>query len=459
MTHGTAIVVFTRDLRVHDNPTLQAACGSAERIVPLFVLDRAILGSSSLAPNRATFLVDALRDLDESLCRRGSGLVIRCGDPAEETAALASEVGAHSVHVSADWSRHARSRQRRLGERLSAAGVVLYVHDHTVAVVPPGVVFPKGRDHFAVFTPYHRRWSDLPVRPVLDPPGRLLSPRVRRGRIPDAEALRSGPRAGRLPQGGENAARRRMQVWLRSSVASYADRRDVLACDDTSRLSPYLHLGCLSPVELISRAGRSAGARAFVRQLAWRDFNLQLLAARPEVASQDYRHHRDRWRHDEDAFAAWRAGRTGYPVVDAAMRQLRQEGWMHNRARLIAASFLTKSLHLDWREGARHFLHLLVDGDVANNQLNWQWVAGTGTDTRSNRVLNPLRQAERYDPDGAYVRRYVTELAHIDGPAVHAPWNLPEEIRRRLDYPERIIDLDQSRRRFLESRRAGGARK
>jgi deoxyribodipyrimidine photo-lyase len=247
-----------------------------------------------------------------------------------------------------------------------------------------------------------------------------------------------------------------MHAWLRSSVTAYADHHDDLAGDDTSRTSPYLHFGCLSPAELVAAAGRSRGAQAFARQLAWRDFNLQLLAARPQVATEDYRPRGDRWRSDEEDLEAWRKGRTGYPIVDAAMRQLRQEGWMHNRGRLIAGSFLTKTLYIDWREGARHFMHHLVDGDVANNQLNWQWVAGTGTDTRPSRVLNPLRQAERYDPDGVYVRRYVPELAEVEGPAVHSPWKLPQEVRARLDYPEPIVDLVEGRRRFLDAREVAG---
>jgi deoxyribodipyrimidine photo-lyase len=246
-----------------------------------------------------------------------------------------------------------------------------------------------------------------------------------------------------------------MQGWLGSAVTGYADGHDDLAGDRTSRLSPYLHLGCLSAAELAAAAGRSRGAYEFTRQLAWRDFNLQLLAARPEIAREDYRPRGDSWRHDEEDLAAWEEGRTGYPIVDAAMRQLRREGWIHNRGRLIAASFLTKTLYLDWRLGARHFLRHLVDGDIANNQLNWQWVAGTGTDTRPSRVLNPLRQAERYDPDGRYVRRYVPELAGVDGPAVHTPWTLPARVRAGLDYPQPIVDLAEGRRRFLAARTAG----
>ena len=204
-------------------------------------------------------------------------------------------------------------------------------------------------------------------------------------------------------------------------MAAYEDRHDDLAGDATSRLSPHLHFGTLSPVELVHRARRAGGpgAEAFVRQLAWRDFHHQVLAARPAAAARRLPHPARplalRRAAGED-IAAWKEGRTGYPVVDAAMRQLRHEGWMHNRGRLLTASFLTKTLYVDWRVGARHFLDLLVDGDVANNQLNWQWVAGTGTDTRPNRVLNPVAQAKRYDPDGAYVRRWVPELAALAGP-------------------------------------------
>ncbi|NEB81353.1 deoxyribodipyrimidine photo-lyase, partial [Streptomyces sp. SID14478] len=197
------------------------------------------------------------------------------------------------------------------------------------------------------------------------------------------------------------------------------------------------------------------GAEAFVRQLAWRDFHHQVLAARPAAAHDDYRTQGDRWRSQRSAgreIEAWRAGRTGYPVVDAAMRQLRHEGWMHNRGRLLTASFLTKTLYVDWRVGARHFLDLLVDGDVANNQLNWQWMAGTGTDSRPNRVLNPVTQAKRYDPDGGYVRRWVPELAGLDAPAVHEPWKLPARERAAYDYPDPVVELAEGRDRFTRAR-------
>jgi deoxyribodipyrimidine photo-lyase len=452
---STTIVLFTRDLRVHDNPALTAAVQSADQVFPVFVLDESILDSSYLGPNRATFLVGALEDLDRSLAERGAGLVIRHGDPAAEVAALAEEVDAASVHIAADWSRHAQRRRELIAAALGRRELV--VHDHSVAAVAPGEITPTDKDHFAVFTPYYRRWAERPLRPVLEPPARLRAPAVRKGDLPAADYLCAGARAPHLPAGGETAGRRRARGWLRSTVDAYGERSDDLAGDDTSRLSPYLHFGCLSPTELIVRCGPSKGARAFVRQLAWREFNLQVLAARPDTAWRDYRDRGDDWRDDPHALAAWQEGRTGYPIVDAAMRQLHQEGWMHNRARLIVGSFLTKTLYVDWRRGARHFLHHLVDGDIANNQLNWQWVAGTGTDTRPSRVLNPLRQAERFDPDGSYVRRYLPELAGIEGAAVHEPWRSPTAERGTLDYPEPIVDLDEGRRRFHAARQASSA--
>jgi deoxyribodipyrimidine photo-lyase len=276
--------------------------------------------------------------------------------------------------------------------------------------------------------------------------------------LPSGAELAGGDPSPVLPRGGEGEGRRRAADWLDGPVTRYADRHDDLAGDATSRLSPYLHFGCLSAVELVRRATAvgGPGAEAFVRQLAWRDFHRQVLAARPAAARADYRARHDRWRtagrahHDIEA---WREGRTGYPVVDAAMRQLRHEGWMHNRGRLLTASFLTKTLYVDWRVGARHFLDLLVDGDLANNQLNWQWMAGTGTDSRPNRVLNPVAQGRRYDPDGAYVRRWVPELAEVPAPAVHEPWRLRGRDREAVrGYPDPVVDLAEGLDRFRRAR-------
>jgi deoxyribodipyrimidine photo-lyase len=272
-------------------------------------------------------------------------------------------------------------------------------------------------------------------------PGELPSLRDLTGALPSRELVR----------GGETAGRSRLGAWLRAGLTGYTNDRDQLALASTSRLSPYLHLGCLSPLEVVTRARERPDADAFVRQLCWRDFFGQLLAANPQLQRTDLRSRRDSWHDDDDALAAWREGVTGFPIVDAAMRQLAREDWMPNRARLIVGSFLTKTLSLDWRSGADVFFELLVDGDVANNFGNWQWLAGTGTYARPNRALDPVRQAKRFDPRGDYVRRHVPELAALAGPCVHEPWNARSAVAR--EYPGRIV-VHYRRARRVQAARA-----
>lgn len=451
-----SVVLYTSDLRVHDHPPLRAAVEGGQDVVPLFVRDPAVDRAGFAAPNRLAFLADCLADLDRGLRERGGRLVVREGDTASEVLGLVRETGADEVHMAAGVTAFARAREARLRKALEGDGCRLYVHDGVVTVVPPGDVLPHGSDHFAVFTPYYKRWAAEPVRAPLSAPGALRVPSdVRSGRLPRRSAV--GDVSPELAAGGESVGRKLLGSWLGRHADTYQERHDDLAGDVTSRLSPYLHFGAVSATEAVFRASRrgGAGADAFVRQLCWRDFHHQVLAARPEAARADYRPRQDRWRRGADAeadLAAWREGRTGYPVVDAAMRQLAHEGWMHNRGRLITASFLAKTLYIDWREGARHFLALLVDGDVANNQLNWQWVAGTGTDTRPQRVLNPVLQGKRYDPDGSYVRRWVPELAGLGGPYVHEPWRLTGLDRAAVDYPEPLVRLPDALARFREAR-------
>jgi deoxyribodipyrimidine photo-lyase len=429
----TAIVLFTRDLRVHDNPALELAVRSAEHVVPLFVLQE---GLRFAVPNRARFLHDSLADLRESLRQRGGDLVLRRGDPVEETLRLAAEVNADGLVLARDVSAYAARRWQRLERECNERRIALRAVD-SVTVVPPGAVTPAGGDHFKVFTPYWRAWTDHRWRAGVNAPDKVRLPAdVTVGRLPGPG---DGPTSAGLPDGGESAARRRMDRWLGTGLAAYADRHDDLPGDATSRLSADLHFGCLSPLELAVRAGKAGGegGDAYVRQLCWRDFHAQVTAAFPALPYKDYRPRRVGWREDPHALDAWKQGRTGYPIVDAGMRQLAAEGFMHNRARLLVASFLTKQLNVHWTEGARHFFDLLVDGDIANNAGNWQWVAGTGNDTRPNRQFNLLRQAQRFDPEGEYVRRYVPELASVEGSAVHAPWKLDRQPR---GYPAPLIE-------------------
>ncbi|MFE9698624.1 cryptochrome/photolyase family protein [Streptomyces sp. NPDC006270] len=451
---SVAVVLFTSDLRLHDNPVLHGALRDADEVVPLFVRDEGVHRAGFDAPNRLAFLADCLAGLDAGLRRRGGRLVVRRGEVAAEVGRVAEETGAAFVHVAAGVSRYAALREERIREALAGAGRELRVHDAVVTALAPGRVVPAGgKDHFAVFTPYFRRWEAGGVRGTLTAPRSVRVPDgVASDPLPDRDAV--GNLSPGLARGGEEAGRGLMTSWLNGPMADYEDAHDDLAGDATSRLSPHLHFGTVSAAELVHRARKKGGpgGEAFVRQLAWRDFHHQVLAARPDASWADYRPRRDRWRSDEDETDAWRTGRTGYPMVDAAMRQLAHEGWMHNRGRMLAASFLTKTLYVDWRVGARHFLDLLVDGDLANNQLNWQWVAGTGTDTRPNRVLNPVVQGKRFDPRGDYVRRWVPELAELEGAAVHEPWKLKGLDRAGLDYPEPVVDLAEARSRFERAR-------
>ncbi|MZD05692.1 deoxyribodipyrimidine photo-lyase [Streptomyces sp. SID5785] len=453
-----AVVLFTSDLRLHDHPPLHAALRAADEVVPLFVRDPGVRDAGFSVPNREAFLAGCLTDLDARLRHRGGRLVVRSGPVAREVAAVAAQCGAGQVHLASDVSAYARRRESALRAVLDPMGVALHVHDGVTTVVPPGALTPSGgdHDHYAVFTPYFRSWSRVALREPLDPPRAVRVPEAVRGEAPPSARDVAGMSPG-LAEGGETAGRSRCAAWWPQDLSRYDERHDDLEADATSRLSPYLHFGALSPVELVrrARAHGGPGAEAFVRQVCWRDFHRQVLAARPDAAHADYRGRDDAWRGEADAaedIAAWREGRTGYPVVDAGMRQLRHEGWLHNRARLLVASFLTKTLYVDWRIGARHFLDLLVDGDVANNQLNWQWVAGTGTDTRPHRVLNPVIQGKRFDPRGTYVRRWVPELAGVEDRLVHEPWRLPEETRAGLGYPEPLIALADGLARFKHAR-------
>ncbi len=432
-----SIVLFTRDLRVHDHPGLTAAAGRGEDVVPLFVLDPELIGRSA---NRARFLMESLLDLDRSLASRGSGLVLREGEAIARTLEVVRATGANSVHLTADVTGFAQRREAGLRAALSLHGVVLHVHAGN-AVVEPGDVAPPGKSMYSVFTPYHRAWGSVPRRSVLEPPSVLTLPAgLDLGPRPDPKAVHAD--SIDLAPGGEGAGRRHLESYLARGASGYADARNDMAADATSRLSPYLRFGCISANELVQAAARTSAE--FVRQLAWRDFYGQLLAHDPAIQWRDYREPPADMpavpEHADYFLECWKQGRTGLPLVDAGMRQLRREGWMHNRARMVAASFLTRRLGIPWQEGAAHFSRWLVDGDPANNVGGWQWVAGTGTDPRRARSFSPVRQAARFDPDGAYVRRYVRELAALGPPSIFAPWKDPQ-VLRSTGYPAPIIEV------------------
>jgi deoxyribodipyrimidine photo-lyase len=391
-------------------------------------------------------MLDSLRDLDRGLRMAGGRLVVRAGPWAGAVIDTARTAGASHIHLAADVSAYAVRRLRLLKQAAAATGIAVVCHPG-ITVVEPAAIRASGGGPYQVFSPYYRRWLATPRREVVPAPPRITLPTgIGGGRFPRLAELSTAPRAATVSRGGETRGLATVSQWAAGDLAEYGHRRDDLAEDATSRLSAYLHFGCVSPLALAAQTGTHPGGAAFVRQLAWRDFFHQLLAARPDVSWSDYRNRGDRWHDDPDALGAWQEGQTGYPVVDAGLRQLAQEGFMHNRARMIVASFLTKDLYLDWRAGAAHFMRHLVDADVACNQLNWQWVAGTGTGAHPYRVFNPVRQARRFDPTGSYVRRYVPELAGLPTAVIHDP---DPASRRACGYPEPIVDHRQAAAAYL----------
>jgi deoxyribodipyrimidine photo-lyase len=455
----TAIVWFRRDLRLHDHPAVRAALDAHETVVPFFCLDDRLLHGRHASGPRTQFMLDCLADLDGALRERGSGLVVRRGAPERELARLVDELDAAEVHVTADVSPFARERGRLVG---AALGDRLRTHPGLTAVDDVATIRTQAGRPYTVFTPFHRAWLEEPRREVLGAPRKLRLPStLRTGGIPSLAELGLEQEVSDPPAGGERPARDRLSRWVADGVRSYADAHDALGADGTSRLSAYLHFGCLSPREIESRLPRGKGAEAFRRQLCWRDFHHHVLLHFPRNARSEFQaRYRGsiRWSRSERTFAAWCEGRTGFPLVDAAMRQLRREGFIHNRGRLVAGSFLTKDLGIDWRWGERHFMRFLIDGDEANNNGNWQWIASVGTDPQPafRRIYNPARQQQRHDPRGDYVRRYVDELRGVPDDYLAEPWTMPVELQHECgcvlgaDYPEPIVDHLQARREALE---------
>ncbi len=435
----TALVWFRRDLRVRDQPTFLAARDSASSALALFVLDPALLDPSGAA--RRTYLYRSLRALDESL---GGRLLVVRGDPAEEVPRVAAAVGAGTVHVAADFGPYGTARDEKVATTLADDGREL-VRTGSPYAVAPGRVRKEDGDPFKVFTPFRRAWAQHGWRRPAETDEHTLDwqkPSVKGAvRIPDDEIVDAD-----LPAAGEAAAQERWQEFLSEAVAHYDPDRDRPDKPGTSRMSVHLKYGEIHPRTMLADlAGRrSESADTYRTEIAWREFYADILHQRPDSARHNYDRAFDALptasgNAAQSAFDAWREGRTGFPIVDAGMRQLRAEAWMHNRLRMIVASFLVKDLHLPWWWGARHFMRLLVDGDLASNQHGWQWTAGSGTDAAPYfRVFNPITQGERFDPEGDYVRRYVPELRGIRGKAVHQPWKLPVGVPE--GYPEPIVD-------------------
>lgn len=429
-------------------------------VAPLFVFDPALLRSRWSSPNRNAWLVQCVSELRQELRTRGAELFIRYGDPVVEVSRFAADVGAGAVYCSRDYTPYSRKRDSAVARVLGEFGITFHPRRGTL-VHEPEDVSPGDERPLSVFTPFYKRWQAHGERALLPAPKALggALPNVDPGDMPGGEDFKAT--ATTMLRGGERAAALRLRDWCEGGLDRYAADRDLLAGQTTSRLSQDLHFGTLSPLQVI-RAARDASANTskFVSEVAWREFYHYILWFHPRVTREPFqqRYAGMRWAEDPEGLAAWKEGRTGYPVVDAAMRQLLATGYMHNRARMIVASFLTKDLLIDWREGEAHFMRHLVDGDVANNNGGWQWAASTGTDPQPYfRIFNPVLQGKRHDPEGEYVRQWIPELRSVPEVTIHEPWTLAPARQEALgvvigrDYPFPIVDHREARARALEA--------
>jgi deoxyribodipyrimidine photo-lyase len=458
---------FRRDLRIHDNLALQQALHRHELVVPVYCLDSRLLEGRNRGAARAAFLGACLKELEDKLEELGSGLVILADRPEDALVELSREIGATEVFAAADVSPFARRRDHSVAASLMQQGASLRLWPGAFAADDLGSIRTGTGGPYSVFTPFHRRWLTEPRRRVEPAPDRLPTlPKLSAGSRVKRSTLSRLPDVAKLPERsrwtpGEDAARERLEGFLANSVSDYTEGHDAIGRSGTSELSPYLHFGCISPRQIESRMPQNAGADALRRQLCWRDFYAHVLLHNPGNAHAEHQprlRRKIRWKRSEKLFQAWTDGQTGYPLVDAGMRELATTGWMHNRARMVVGSFLVKDLGIDWRWGERWFMRKLLDGDQANNNGNWQWIASVGVDTQppSRRILNPTLQQQRFDPDGTYVRRYVGELSPVPDEHLAEPWKMPDELQRDVgcvigvDYPQPIIDHAQARLEALE---------
>ncbi len=460
----SALHWFRRDLRITDNTALAAAASDAESVVPVYVASRWRGGHRWTGSPRQTFLCGSLASLDKNLRSIGSRLVVREGNAVEELVKLAREAGAEAVFTNRDPDPFGRKQEERLADALKSEGRVLRTFKDAAVHERDEVRTGEGTP-FRVFTPYSRAWAKLPKPSVGPRLAKLTTPEgLRSEGLPEPGCWGLEPFRGGV-EPGERAARERLRKFLAGPIFSYGVRRDAMADDGTSRLSQDLRMGLLSPREVCHRARAAAeGAKAegrdsvwkFISELVWREFYFQILWHHPEVLDHEFnpKYRGMEWDRDGGKFAAWCAGRTGFPIVDAGMRQLEATGFMHNRARMITAMFLTKDLHLDWRMGEGFFMRRLIDGEIASNNGGWQWSAGTGADAAPYfRVQNPWTQCSRYDPEGAYVRRWVPELEQVPARRFFVP---PDDGKPLApDYPLPMVDhgteRDETLRRFKET--------
>ena len=426
----TSIIWFRRDLRINDHPALLAAIESAEQVIPLFILDKKQIDEAG--EKLLAYMGQSLRALDESL---GNCLHIIEGDQVEVLKELIAAHGVEEVHISAEYERFGAERDARV----EAAGIKLVRTGSPYAVTPGRVLKPSDATPYKVYTPFYRGWRTHGYRaPAVTPKKfNVVQPTDKYRAFPDFPM----PAGVSVIEAGEAAALKRFKEFTKNGLDSYDENRNLASIDGTSKMSTYLKFGEIHPRTLLENLGESKAHDTFRKEIAWREFYADVLFNNPMTDIDYYAPKFKEMRYDKPGkqFKAWCEGKTGYPFVDAAMRQLLLEGWMHNRTRMVVASFLVKDLHLEWQIGERFFADHLVDYDVASNAHGWQWTAGCGTDASPYyRIFNPIEQGKRFDENGDYIRKYVPELAHLSAAEIHEPWLFLDGYSK--GYPERVVD-------------------
>ncbi len=435
-----SILWFRRDLRIGDHPALNEALKNSDEIVPVFILDPSLINAAG--SKRLAYLGQSLRALDASL---NGGLHVMVGDVVDVLKELQARYGADEVHISHEMEPYGAARDARV----RAAGFNLIATGSPYAVAPGRVVKPTDGTPYKVYTPFYKNWCIHGWRAPAPTPTNIpvAMPTEKDRNFPDW----SLPEGAIITPAGEAAALERFKFFAKNALDQYDENRNVPGVDGTSKMSAHLKFGEIHPRTLLAGLGDSKAHDTFRKEIAWREFYADVLFHNPHTENDYYSDKFKAMRYNEPGaqLKAWREGKTGFPFVDAAIRQLLLEGWMHNRTRMVVASFLVKDLHLEWRHGAEFFKEHLVDFDVASNAHGWQWTAGTGTDASPYyRVFNPIEQGKKFDPDGAYIRKYVPELAHLTGSDIHEPWLYLDGYSH--GYPERIVDHAVERVESLE---------
>ena len=425
-----SIVWFRRDLRISDHPALVAALSESDEIVPVFIIDSKLIertGSNGLA-----YLAQSLQHLDASLDKK---LQVIAGQPIDVLKKLQEKYNAQSVHISAEYEPVSAAQD----VEIEKSGIKLVRTGSAYAVAPGRVLKPSDQTPYRVYTPFYRAWLTHGWRKPEQKPKSItaVTPDSDSRQFPDWKV----PTGVSITEAGEAAANERFKYFQKNGLDNYDEARNLAGIDGTSKMSAHLTWGEIHPRTLLAPLGQSKAHEVFRKEIAWREFYADVLFNNPHTETDYYAPQFAKMRYDKPGkqFKAWCEGNTGYPFVDAAMRQLLAEGWMHNRTRMVVASFLVKDLHLEWQLGERFFREHLVDYDVASNAHGWQWTAGCGTDASPYyRVFNPVEQGKRFDENGDYVRKYVPELAHLKGIEIHEPWEVLDGYLK--DYPQPIVN-------------------